>query len=154
MNLFDIWFQLDGNFKSAPLFSEHDLIVETFRKGNLIKIKRSPEFDNLMISTVEEGLSIDLWEGLIYIMHWVIDGKIIPLYVGKAERRGISRDLSFNLANIRQNNYAFGRWGYGLAYHIGDLSHAMFGGDAYKKPLKKNSFGQISYSLNLIPKNY
>ncbi len=60
-----------------------------------------------------------------------------PLYVGKAERRGITHALSANLRNIRTNHGFFARWGYNLDYHVGDLSHALFGFEAYRPPSRK-----------------
>ena len=123
--------------KTAPLFHEQNLIVETFPHSSKTKLKRSKEFDELMIVTVENGLLDDDWEGFIYIMHWKPIDSMIPLYIGKAERRGITQPISFNIENIRKNNHAFGRWGYGLAYHIGELSHAIYREEAYKKPSKK-----------------
>jgi hypothetical protein len=60
------------------------------------------------------------------------------LYIGKTERKGTTQELSFNIKNVRSNQHAFGRWGYGLAYHIGDLSHAIFQeGSPYKPPSRK-----------------
>jgi len=50
--------------------------------------------------------------------------EIISSLCGKAERKGVSRSLSFNLSNIRKNNHAFGRWRYGLAYHTRYLKKA------------------------------
>lgn len=137
MNILDDWLHNQVSCKTAPLFLEEDLVVSTFFKSNLRKLSRNPEFDQLMISVVEEGLTHDSWQGLIYMMHWLDGRKLLPLYIGKAEKRGVRQPISFNIANIRKNNHAFARWGYGLAYHIGDLSHAMFGGIAYK-PYSRN----------------
>jgi hypothetical protein len=58
-------------------------VVETFFRGDLKKLKRHPEFDSLMISAVEMGLSMNSWEGLIYIMHWIMEERLFPLYVEK-----------------------------------------------------------------------
>jgi hypothetical protein len=137
MNILDTWLQGSVPNKSAPLFLEQNLVVEVFIRGKLKKLRRHPDFDELVISTVENGLLQNTWEGMVYIMNWKLGGKRHPLYIGKAEKRGVTRPLSFNLANIRTNQHAFARWGYGLAYHIGDLSHAIFGGQAYKKPSPK-----------------
>ena len=57
--------------------------------------------------------------------------------MGKAERRGKVHAVSKNIANIRHNPDKFARWGYGLDYHVGDLSHAMFGFAAYREPSSK-----------------
>jgi hypothetical protein len=137
MNILEEWLESNIGGNTAPLFAERDLVVETFMHNSMRKLKRSDEFDALMIRTVEEGFQKETWEGFIYVMHWLRFGKVAPLYVGKAERRGVNKPLSFNVDNIRKNQHAFGRWGYGLAYHIGDLSHAMFEEQAYKRPGRK-----------------
>lgn len=90
-----------------------------------------------MVQTVEDGLATETWTGFVYVMHWQHDQVILPLYIGKAERIGTKGGLSFNVSGIGNNQHAFGRWGYGIAYHIGDLSHAMLGGQAYQAPTKK-----------------
>ena len=128
---------LAANKKTAPLFLDDNLVVRTFVQGSLKKLRRHPEFDNLIIETVEEGFLNDSWEGLIYVMHFLHKEGIVPVYVGKAEKKGVKNEISYNLRDIRKNQHAFARWGYGLAYHVGDLSHAMFGGNAYKKPSPK-----------------
>lgn len=127
---------LSDKSKFAPLFCEENLIVKTYVHNKMMKLKRNPKFDELMIETVEKGLRSEDWEGIIYLMHWGRPESIVPLYIGKAERKGVSRPVSFNIENIRKNKHAFGRWGHGLAYHIGDLSHAIYQEKAYKKPSK------------------
>jgi alpha-tubulin suppressor-like RCC1 family protein len=47
-----------------------------------------------------------------------------PLYVGKAEKKGVTKPISANIRNIRRNKHMFARWGNGLDYHIGDLQTA------------------------------
>lgn len=141
MKVFRDWLEKTPH-KTAPLFATDGLEVQTFdkvykRNGTVMrKLKRNEAFDKLLIEIVEEGFKRDDWEGYIYLMHFQISN-LQPLYVGKAERRGVSSAISFNLRRIRSNDHAFGRWGYGLAYHIGDLSHAVFREKAYKKPAKK-----------------
>ena len=137
MNLLDHWLKNHILSNTAPLFDTRDMEVKIFLHNSMKKLKRCSKFDELMINTVEDGLDKDSWEGFIYIMYWIISGEIIPLYIGKAERKGVKKPISFNIENIRKNQHAFGRWGYGLAYHIGDLSHAIFREEAYKKPNKK-----------------
>lgn len=134
MSLLDDWLDAHARPNSAPLLREERGVVSTITRRGMRKLERHPAFTELMIRAVEEGLRSDTWCGLVYVMHWVRGGRILPLYIGKAERRGVSRELSFNLDRIRKNDHAFGRWGYGLAYHLGDLSHAMFREEAYKKP--------------------
>lgn len=137
MSLLDDWLNVHARRNSVPLLREEDGVVSTIVRNGMRKLERHPAFTDLMIRTVEEGLRSDTWCGLVYVMHWNRAGQILPLYIGKAERRGVSQELSFNLNKIRQNDHAFGRWGYGLAYHLGDLSHAIFREGAYKKPRAK-----------------
>lgn len=153
MSLLDNWFKENIQGNVVPLFAEHNLIVETFFDKTMQKLKRSNEFDQLMIRTVETGLQKNTWEGLIYIMYWQRNDAVTPLYVGKAERKGVSNPISYNIENIRKNHHAFGRWGYGLAYHIGDLSHAIFQETAYKTPSKKyKKWGQVLFDQFEPPK--
>lgn len=138
MTVLDDWFRLNvREDNTAELFAERDLVVDTFVHNSMRKLQRSEAFDDLMISTVEAGLEREDWEGFLYVMHYRRGGEVLPLYIGKAERKGTTKPISYNLKNIRRNQHAFGRWGYGLAYHIGDLSHAMYQEKAYKKPSKK-----------------
>lgn len=118
--------------QTAPLLAEKDgwVLVREARGGKLLC--RHPEFEALMVRTVEEGLLDPTWLGFVYVMHWKLDRTFVPLYIGKAERRGKKHDLSVNLKDIRRNQHKFGRWGDGRAYHIGDLSHAIFDWPSYK----------------------
>lgn len=79
----------------------------------------------------------DDWTGLFYLMGVRERAAFIPLYVGKADRRGKTHAVSKNIVNIRRNPDKSARWGYGLDYYLGDLSHAMFGFEAYRKPTSK-----------------
>jgi hypothetical protein len=90
-----------------------------------------------IIEIVESGLGDKRWEGLLYLMGLRELPNFQPLYVGKAERKGVRLPISANIMNIRNNWHKFARWGDGLDYHIGDLSHALFKFKAYRKPTKK-----------------
>jgi len=134
------WFQSVTGHRFVPLFdADETLIVRTKLMGNSEKqiLKRSPAMENAVISCIEQGLSTPEWEGMMYVMGWGMGSTFRPLYVGKAERRGVKHGVSGNIANIRKNSGKFARWGDGLDYHIGDLSHAMFEFEAYRKPMKK-----------------
>lgn len=138
MSLLQRWLQAHLTPQTtSPLFDEQDLVVSTMLYRSVPVLKRHPDFDELMATTVEHGLQREDWRGIIYVMHWQHGAESLPLYIGKAERKGRTNPLSFNLQNIRSNHQAFGRWGYGLAYHIGDLSHAMFEWEAYTSPARK-----------------
>ena len=131
------WLQSVGA-TSTLLFDTDGLIPRTIERGNMRKLKRNSQFDASIIGLVESGLRDDRWEGLIYIMHFGTGGDIEPLYIGKAERKGTRNLVSGNIKNIRKNLNAFARWGYGLDYHIGDLSHAIFAETgSYRGPRRK-----------------
>ncbi|MFC0389636.1 hypothetical protein [Muricoccus vinaceus] len=51
-------------------------------------------------------------------------GRVVSLYVGKARRSEREGSMSANLTVIPSNGSKLGRWGYGYAYHLGDLSAA------------------------------
>jgi hypothetical protein len=93
--------------------------------------------EKMMISLVEAGLTKSDFQGILYIMGYKRGGAFVPLYVGKAERKGVKNVLSENLRNIRKNRHCFARWGDGLDYHIGDLSHTLFEFTGYRKSTKK-----------------
>jgi hypothetical protein len=89
--------------------------------------------DELVISEVEKVVHDfnrlgNVYDGLIYMMFWMEDDLIVPLYVGKSEKIGIKGGLSENIKNIRSNDAKFCRWGYNYAYHIGDLSNVVCDG--------------------------
>jgi hypothetical protein len=131
------WLQSVGAV-TAPLFDSDGLEPRVFLRGGMRKLKRHPDFDDALIKVVEDGLEQESWQGFIYVMHFGQLPDIAPLYIGKTERKGTTQELSFNIKNVRSNQHAFGRWGYGLAYHIGDLSHAIFQeGSSYKPPARK-----------------
>ena len=101
-------------------------------------LRRNSQMEEAIIREVENGLDNDDWRGLLYIMgRGDVAGCFSPLYVGKAGRVGTKNELSENLRNIRGNKHKFARWGDGVAYHIGDLSHVLFRWEAYRKPTQK-----------------
>ena len=154
INLID-WLQKIPDHKFSPLFDTEDgLAVKTFVKpsknGDMCLLCRHPEMENNMIDVIETGLETANWVGIIYIMGIGKFPDFIPLYIGKADRKGVKHPLSGNIKNIRGNKSKFARWGDGLDYHIGDLSHAMFGFEAYRKPTKK--YGKWAETL-FVQKN-
>ena len=58
-------------------------------------------------------------EGLLYLMFWQCDSKIVPLYIGKAEKVGKTAD---KLSDTITQASEFMRWGYDHDSHLGDLS--------------------------------
>lgn len=93
--------------------------------------------EQAIIDVVETGLAESDFEGLLYVMGVGERESFRPLYVGKAERKGVKRPLSANLVNLRSDKGKFARWGDGLDYHIGDLSHALFAWPARRTPTLK-----------------
>ena len=66
------------------------------------------------------------YDGLVYLMYTVEESQVIPYYIGKTGMYRRSDDgLSANLRNVSETGGKFARWGYGNAYHIGDLSAAV-----------------------------
>jgi hypothetical protein len=102
-----------------------------------------PEFGPDPVS-VESIPSRSDWKGLFYIMGKGTLNTFQFMYVGKAETRGVKNKFSVNLKGVNRgvNKHKFARWGDGLAYHIGDLSQAVFGNKGYKNPHEITFNGQ------------
>ncbi|MFE5321668.1 hypothetical protein ACFQ88_23475 [Paenibacillus sp. NPDC056579] len=139
---FNSWLISNQGYSITPLFETYDeLSVET--KINVVKdrerrlLKRSKLMETAIIETIESNLKDNRWEGIIYVMGKDVANSFIPLYIGKAEKMGVKNELSANIRNIRRNQHTFARWGDGVAYHIGDLSQALFEFEGYQKPQKK-----------------
>jgi hypothetical protein len=67
----------------------------------------------------------DDYEGLLYCMYELVSDAPYPLYIGKTEKFGkTNQNLS---ANLDMTLGKFARWGYGNAYHLGDLSAVVLG---------------------------
>jgi hypothetical protein len=139
LNLLD-WLWTVRHHRLVPLFDVTDeLVVRTKVSGTEKRrlLCRSPEMEAAIIDLVEAGLAQEGWQGLLYVMGHGARSNFRPLYVGKAERRGVRNALSANLTSIRTNRHMFARWGDGVAYHVGDLSQALFGFKAYRLPSRK-----------------
>lgn len=140
MTVLQAWLDAFPGARFAPLFETDGLLVQTHQRGKARDrriLTRSTQFEDAMIELIEQGLTQHDWTGLVYLMGIGERSAFTPLYVGKAERRGKTHAVSKNIANIRRNPDKFARWGYGLDYHLGDLSHAMFGFTAYRGPTAK-----------------
>ncbi len=121
--------------RGVPLFAAApDGSVEVFPYGRDGRpmLRRSAAMEAMVVETVEAVLAAERpdAEGLLYIMHRLGgDGRVVPLYIGKAGRHGRSgAPVSANIASIRANAGRFARWGYNYAYHMGDLSAAALPG--------------------------
>jgi hypothetical protein len=115
---------------AVPLFECDGAHVSVFPYGKDHRrlLRRSDQMDSLVIREVEKVTSDfeqngNDYEGLIYMMLWKENDRVLPLYIGKAEKYGKGeKNLSENIRDIHSNKGKFSRWGYGYAYHIGDLS--------------------------------
>jgi hypothetical protein len=127
----------------TPLFEmDSNLRVQfkNYGQNDRRTLKRSQEMEDRVWS---EGRKVindwettdDTYKGLIYLMYWLEDGNVIPLYVGKAGKYGRDGEsLSANLRGLRGTSTGkFARWGDGHYYHIGNLSAVVFDHDKNQK---------------------
>ncbi|WNQ12063.1 hypothetical protein MJA45_03095 [Paenibacillus aurantius] len=114
--------------RSVPLFQTsftNNVDVFPYGANRRLLLKRSDVMESLVrqqSTTVIDDYHnrTDQYDGLIYMMLWKLEGEIIPLYIGKAEKYG---KKGGNLSeNMKGDSGKFCRWGYNYAYHIGDLS--------------------------------
>jgi hypothetical protein len=131
---------LDG----VPLFSitpsgQVDVIL--YGRNARPILRRSDQMQALVRKTVEGILAAPPGQadGLLYMMYRLgRDDEFIPIYIGKAERRGRSgAAVSANIASIETDHGKFARWGYNYAYHLGELSAAALPGHPPEKRLNK-----------------
>jgi hypothetical protein len=137
---FNSWLFNVPGYYFVPLFEvNEELVVNTKLLGKKERrtLVRNKLIENAIIGLVEGNLDREDWDGLLYIMGKGEKESFIPLYIGKAEKKGVKHPISVNIANLRKDKSKFARWGDNVAYHIGDLSHALFGFEAYKQPDKK-----------------
>ena len=138
--------------RSVPLFATgQDGRVETATLGQRRTpfLRRSPAMEAMVGHAAAELLASPPQdaEGLLYLMLRLDrQGGVVPLYIGRAGRHGKNGTLvSANLEGIRPtgdgtgwtNGRKFARWGYGYAYHMGDLSCAVLPGHEPRQPAPK-----------------
>jgi hypothetical protein len=134
------WLFAQPKHRLVELFAaDTNGVVATKLRGQTSRriLCRSPQMEQATIEIVETGFTDPDFQGLLYIMGLGAPPAFRPLYVGKAERKGVKRPVSANLENLRANRGKFARWGDGLDYHIGDLSHALFEWPARRNPQRK-----------------
>ena len=134
------WMWTLPNHRLVPLFdTDGQLLVRTKESGPHRKrlLCRSPAMEAAIIEMVELGIQQPEWAGVLYVMGWGTGVSFRPLYVGKAEKKGLKKPLSGNLVKLGRDKSKFARWGDGLDYHIGDLSQAMFVFGGYRPPTRK-----------------
>jgi hypothetical protein len=131
--------------QGVPLFETVDGIITTvpYGQNRRLILKRSAAMDamimreaTMVIEDFQAGTTH--YDGLIYMMFWKEQERVLPLYIGKAEKYGRNDgNLSANIANIRRNHQNFARWGSNYSYHIGDLSAVVCPGHPPDKQTSK-----------------
>ena len=121
-----------GDQLGIPLFETSGNIVNTknYGKDGRLIFKRSNGMENFVVNEVSKVIDdfnsgTNVYEGLIYLMYYLKNDLVIPLYIGKSEKYGKQgNNLSANIKGIDRNSNKgyFCRWGDNYAYHIGDLS--------------------------------
>ena len=97
MNLLAPWLNSQPK-KTAPLFDEDDLVVKTFIHNNMRKLRRHPEFDNMIIETVENGLQ----KKNEVLGNWAVNGiKTVKSRLFNCKKGDV---LSFNVLCTNINN--------------------------------------------------
>ncbi len=143
----DIWKEWTGQYIDTgdpiPLFATDDELRVEYKhygKDDRRILKRSEKMEDLVRAEGRKVIndwstSDDTYDGLIYLMYWLDEGDVIPLYVGKAGKYGRDGEgLSANLRGLRGSSTGkFARWGDGHYYHIGNLSAIIFDHDKNQK---------------------
>jgi hypothetical protein len=127
---------------AVPLFETaeglHVVSRQLGRDGRLV-LQRSNEMESMIISKVNSVLApASLNEGLLYMMCWLREEQVLPLYIGKAGRYGRKDgNISANLARPDRDRSKFARWGSNYAYHLGELSAVACPGHSANKQSPK-----------------
>lgn len=115
--------------------TDEDLVVayKEYGQNDRRILKRSEAMEQLLRREGRKVISDwsstdDTYDGLIYLMYWLKQGEVIPLYIGKAGKYGRDGEsLSANFEDLRrQSTRKFARWGDAHYYHIGNLSAIVF----------------------------
>lgn len=131
--------------ESVPLFDIKDDHISTFAYGSdgRLMLKRSDAMEARMRllgrQLIQEHRENKVeHDGILYVMLKLESGRPVPLYIGKAELYGKGdKNLSSNISDLNSGKTMFGRWGYGYAYHFGDLSAATLPGHSADKVTNK-----------------
>jgi hypothetical protein len=138
---FNAWLNSLGNVQIVDLFdTDASGAVRTRLRGTRQRrlLCRSAAMERAVIDVVKRGLREEDWLGLLYVMAWGTRGQVRPLYIGRANKVGRTPGtVSANLVNLERDKSKFARWGDGNAYHIGDLSQALFGWSSYQQSQAK-----------------
>ena len=132
---FQEWLSASPGVRYAPLFDAGPALevrTQVVGRNERRLLRRSAEMEAAMIDLVQDGLNDPRWIGLLYIMAWGTPGDVEQLYVGMTRKDGQKHPISGNIRRLDKDKSKFARWGDGNAYHIGDLSQALFRFKAYK----------------------
>jgi hypothetical protein len=125
----------------VPLFDIDDgrVTVMPYGRDRRFVLKRSGKMESLMRGLGSQLISQHAeshvtHDGILYMMLVRENGKLKPLYIGKAEIFGkADGNLSANISDLATGHGKFGRWGYNYAYHLGDLSAVTCQGHSASK---------------------
>lgn len=148
----EIWQEWTGRYinteNPVPLFAtSKSLTVEYKQYGQNDRriLKRSEAMESRLRKEGEKVINDwsttdDTYDGLIYVMYWLEDGQVVPLYIGKAGKYGRDGEsLSSNLEDLRgSSTRKFARWGDAHFYHIGNLSAIIFDHEKNQKQKYRN----------------
>jgi len=98
------------------------------------KLMRSPAMEGFYEPVIVRVRDDSSYCGIIYVMYWLRDALVVPLYVGLTLRYGKKGDISANLTLSRS---IFGRWGSGPDWHVGKLSQGMHGAGGHQDWTRK-----------------
>jgi hypothetical protein len=128
-NVSNTWVQL---FETLP---DGTVLTKQIGSSNVrYVLKRSNAMEALVRCECAKLISdwknnTQIYDGLIYFMAKEDKGRVVPLYIGKAETVGKKDgNLSANIKGIEGDTSKFARWGDNYAYHIGDLSAVVVPG--------------------------
>ena len=106
-------------------------LIEYGQRRRRPVLRRSDEMDQRLRDAVETVVNDHEarggeYDGLVYLMYALEGSRVVPYYIGKTGTfRRADEGLSANLDSVSAAGGKFARWGYGDAYHIGDLSAAV-----------------------------
>lgn len=153
----DIWqtwteHYLDADNPTSLFETDESLTVQykNYGRNDRRVLKRSETMEALVRKEGRKVIddwahSHDTYHGLIYLMYWIENGSIVPLYIGKAGKYGRDNEkLSANLQSLQGTSTGkFARWGDSHYYHIGDLSAVVCNHDKNKKQKYKSWAQQL-----------
>lgn len=105
--------------QAVPLFELNGNFATLDGRGVLKRSARMTAHYSPLLEEIRDGAQFC---GLLYLMYWLRDARIVPLYIGIAQRLGRKGKVS---TNITTSPGFFGRWGSSSDYHMGDLTAAL-----------------------------